>query len=278
MVTLSTGSLYTYGLNRVFGMAVEAGFDGIEVLIDNRRDTYDPAYLRRLSAEHGLPIRVLHSPFTIDVPGWPPDQLGRLEHTVALAQELGVPTVVTHLPFRIYGIVAQWHGERPRQLLVPVPWPRKDAYYRSLENGGVEALEAASGVTIGVENMPSRQILGRHFNAYRFNTLEHLSRFQHLTLDTTHLGTWGLHPPAVYERLKEKIVHVHLSNYDGREHRLPMNGHLPLGELLRAMARNGYARTISIEVGPDALASEDEALCLEDLRRAVGFCRENFQA
>ena len=39
---LSTGSLYTYGLDRVFALAAEVGFDGIEVLIDPRFDTRQP--------------------------------------------------------------------------------------------------------------------------------------------------------------------------------------------------------------------------------------------
>jgi len=50
---LSSGSLYTYGLDRVFALAAEAGFDGIEVLVDMRFDTRQPAYLRRLVERHG---------------------------------------------------------------------------------------------------------------------------------------------------------------------------------------------------------------------------------
>ena len=98
MIALSTGSLYTYGIARIFELAAQIGYDGIEVLVDQRPDTRQPAYLRRLSSVYGLPIVALHSPFTPDVPGWPDDPLGRLERTAALAQELDVPIVVTHLP------------------------------------------------------------------------------------------------------------------------------------------------------------------------------------
>jgi hypothetical protein len=45
MLALSTGSLYTYGLDRVFGLAQKAGFDGIEVLVDGRWDTRQADYL-----------------------------------------------------------------------------------------------------------------------------------------------------------------------------------------------------------------------------------------
>ena len=83
MIALSTGSLYTYGTARVFELAAEAGFDGIEVLCDHRPDTRDPDYLRRLSTEHGLPIVALHNPFSHALSAWPGDQWGRLKRTVA---------------------------------------------------------------------------------------------------------------------------------------------------------------------------------------------------
>ncbi len=51
MIALSTGSLYTYGTARVFELAAEAGYDGIEILTDHRWDSRQPAYLRRLSSD-----------------------------------------------------------------------------------------------------------------------------------------------------------------------------------------------------------------------------------
>jgi len=276
MIALSTGSLYNYGTARVFELAAKAGFDGIEVLSDHRWDSRQPDYLRRLSADHGLPIAIVHNPFVANVPTWPSDQLGRLRRTVALAQELGAPTVVAHLPFRLYAITGQWHGRRTRRFALPVPLPRRDPYYYFLRDGQVAELEAESGVAIAIENMPARRFLGMRVNGYWFNTPAELLRFPHLTLDTTHLGTWGMDPLAVYEQLRERVAHVHLSNFDGREHRSPPDGHLPLDELLHLMARSGYQGTITVETSPDALDAEDERKCLAALRRTLEFCREHF--
>jgi len=276
VIALSTGSLYSYGTARVFELAAEAGYDGIEVLVDHRWDGRQPDYLRRLSDNYGLPIVVVHSPFVVHVPDWPDDQLGRLRRTVELAQEVGAATIVTHLPFRLYAIMGHWHGYRPHRFFLPLPLPRREPYYHFLREGRVAELEAETGITIAVENMPSKQILGRRINGYWFNTPAELLRFPHLTLDTTHLGTWGLDPLVVYEQLRERVVHVHLSNFDGREHRSPPDGRLPLAELLRTLARDGYEGVVTVETAPDALDAADEPECLVALRRALAFCRDNF--
>jgi len=276
VIALSTGSLYSYGTARVFELAAKAGYDGIEVLMDHRWDGRQPDYLRRLSSDYGLPIVVVHSPFVAQVPDWPDDQLGRLRRSVELAQEIGAPTVVTHLPFRLYAIAGHWHGYRPRRFFLPLPLPRREPYYHFLRDGGVAELEAKTGITVAIENMPSRRLLGLQINGYWFNTPAELARFSHLTLDVTHLGTWGLNPLVVYEQLRERVAHVHLSNFDGREHRSPPDGHLPLAGLLRALARDGYAGVITVETAPDALDAADEPKCLAALRRALAFCREYF--
>ncbi len=44
-VVFSTGSLYPFGLDRVYGWAVEAGYDGVEIMMDERWDTHQDAYL-----------------------------------------------------------------------------------------------------------------------------------------------------------------------------------------------------------------------------------------
>lgn len=276
MISLSTGSLHSYGLARVFELAAQVGFEGIEVIIDHRLDCRDPAYLRRLSAACRLPIVALHSPFLADVPGWPADQLERLRRSVALAQDLGVPVVVTHLPYHLYGVFLQGFGLPPGRFFLPFPWPRREAYYRALAEGQLADMEAESGVIVAVENMPRRQFLGWTLPLYWYNRVEELARFRHLTLDTTHLGTWGLDPVQVYERLRGRVRHVHLSNYDGREHRPPPQGSLRLDALLRALSRDGYRGAVSVECGPEAFEAEDEGRCRVALARTLDYCRQHY--
>lgn len=275
-IALSTGSLYTYGLARVFDLAAEAGFEAIEVLVDHRWDSRQPAYLRRLSQEFGLSIAVVHSPFKPFVPGWPRDSLGRLRASVVLAREVGAEVVVAHLPLRIRGAQVEFFGFSRNKLLLPIPFGGERGYCEFLLNG-LARFEADEGVRIGVENMPVRHFLGRVVNIYWLNDVATLAQMPHLTLDTTHVGTWGSDLLAVYEQVKARVVHVHLSNFDGREHRLPEEGRLPLAKLLARLARDGYAGAVSLEVGPEVLEAEDEARARAHLRRAVRFCREQMR-
>lgn len=273
-IALSTGSLYTYGIARVFGLAAEAGFDAIEIMVDHRWDSRQSEYLRTLAQEVDLPIVAAHSPFLPNVPDWPGDELGRLQKTAALARAIGAPVVVTHLPLRVLGMRLEFFGAGAGPLLMPL-LPRTDRAYRDLLLGGLPAFEAEQGVLVGVENMPATRLLGRKWNIYALNDLQRLEAMPHLTLDTTHLGTWGLDPVAVYDRLRARVVHVHLSDFDGREHRLPGSGQLPLARFLRRLADDAYQGAVSLEVGPEVLEAEDEKQVRAHLQRAVGFCREH---
>lgn len=278
MIALSTGSLYTYSIARVFALAAKTGFDGIEVMIDKPDDNRNAQYLSSLSEQNRVPIVALHSPFVSGIPGWPDDQLGRLEHTVALAQELGVPVVVMHLPYRVYGIRIEWFGSRTRRFFWPILWPRRKPYYHLLrDRERWAAYESDSGVRIAVENMPARRFLGISVPLYWFNRLDELAQLPHLTLDTTHVGTWKMDLLEVWERLGERVAHVHLANFDGREHRLPTHGDLPLDAFLSRLAADGYAGAISVECGPEVFQAEDEDACRRNLAEVLAFCREHYR-
>src|SRR5687767_4796855 len=90
-ILFSTVSLHVLYTSHCFELAAEAGFDGIEIMCDDRWGTRDPGYLRALSAATGLPVLVVHTPFTPNVPGWdqPHSQLCRIENSLRLAERLG---------------------------------------------------------------------------------------------------------------------------------------------------------------------------------------------
>jgi sugar phosphate isomerase/epimerase len=163
---------------------------------------------------------------------------------------------------------------RVRPLPIPIFLPT-DGEYRGFLLSGLAQYEDDHGITVAVENMPAKRVFGRRLSIWALNEPDILSTLPHLTLDTTHLGTWGLDPLGVYERLKGRIAHVHLSNFNGREHRLPEDGHLPLGALLQRLTHDGYQGTVSLEFGPDVLQAEDENQVRVHLDEALCFCRQH---
>ena len=267
----STGSLWSYGIERCFELAARAGFDGIELMVDQRWDTRQPDHLRRLSDQHHLPIMAVHSPFTLSVPGWPPDQPGRIQESVKLARALGAQVVVHHLPIRI-GWIQMQIGPKSLPLLVP-GWDMGKPYCQWLERDYV-ALQESAGLTLCIENMPTKQILGRRWQLHHWNTPEEIVRFPSLTMDTTHLGTWGLEPADIYPRLNGQVRHIHLSNFDGKEHRRPEAGHLHLDRFLALLARDSYRGVISLEMQPDALdAGQSDDRVVELMTASLARCR-----
>jgi len=279
MLALSTGSLYTYGLDRVFGLAKEAGFNGIEVLLDGRWDTRQADYLKHLMDRHGLPVVSLHSPFhLIRIPGWEQDPIWRLKRTVELAEALGARVVVAHPPLgwlRISLRVMGASNTRGFWAGLPLSWFVGRPYARWLCDE-LESFQRGTEVTVAVENMPRRQIGPLGFDLYQMTRLESLERFRHLTLDTTHLATHDIDIIQTYERLAGRVAHVHLSNYNGQEHRLLRDGHLPLADFLRRLNQDGYQGIITLELQPDALGAGDDNQVLANLRAAVGCYREHF--
>lgn len=274
MIALSTGSLYTYGLNRVFGLAAEAGFDGLELMVDQRWDTRHVSYLRELMSRHGLPILAVHSPFTPSVPGWPDDEPGRIKQATQLAEGVRARVVVAHLPHRLGWYVLQSRSSG-RRLSIPVPWLGQNGYRRWLVDG-LDEFRASTEVTIAIENMPSKRFLGKRVNPWHWNDVESIGQFSQLTMDTTHLGTWGIDPVMAYEAWGDRVAHVHLSNFNGWEHRLLEDGHLPLDRLLKRLASDEYDGVITLEFNPGSMRAESGRRVRENLAANLAFCRRHF--
>ena len=89
-----------------------------------------------------------------------------------------------------------------------------------------------------------------------------------------HELTW-MDQDALNMALRGEVRHIHLSDFaEGKEHRLPGRGVLPLDLFLLALAEAGYDRVITIELTPDALEAGDDDEVRDRLHEAVAFCRE----
>ena len=250
-VVFSTGSLYSFGLDRSYGWAAEAGYDGVEIMMDQRWDTVQETYLNHLIEKHGIPILALHTPLHEGV--WRLDPEETLIRSAKLAARIGTPVVIVH---------------------PPPPG-------RPLARWATGPLESArqEGVHVAVENMPRGR--ARYPLSIRRNRScylpEHLSGIGDVTLDTSHVAASGLELIATYRMLAGQLRHVHLSDSDltgGDQHRLPGRGKLPLAELLAALERDDYPGAVSLELKPWPLGAPDPEKIQERMRGALEFTRE----
>lgn len=272
-VIFSTGSLYVFDLAYCFQLAAETGFDGIEVMCDHRYSTRDVAYLERLSQHYGLPIYACHTPFSPRLPGWthPRDEIGSIYRTMELAARLEAETIVVHLPRKV-----GWMKLSFNQMGVRLPWASPYISVRNWIRYELPRVQEQTAVKIAIENLPAANILGQQIDPTWWNEIETWSRVHNwLTMDTTHWATKGIDPLDAYRAAGGRVCHVHLSNYDGREHRLPHRGRVDLARLLKAMAADHFNGTISLELEPDSLEYQDESALRQNLADSLAFCRTN---
>jgi sugar phosphate isomerase/epimerase len=249
-VVFSTGSLHPFGLERTYSWAAEAGYDGVEIMMDDRWDTHQSRYLDHLAGRHGIPIRAFHPPLYRGAWNLGPQET--LVGVARLARSMGVPVVVAH---------------------PPPPG-------RSLERWSAGPLREAreQGVSLAVENMPKSEGRGI-FGLRRLRSChlpEHLLGLGDVTLDTSHVGASGVDLMRAYSMLAGQLRHVHLSDSDltgGDQHRLPGNGRLPLRPFLAALGESDYAGVVSLELKPWPLGAPETATIMARMREALDFAR-----
>ncbi len=278
-IILSSGSIRNYGMDRVFEIAARCGFDGVEMIVDERTDTVHAGYLRKLIERHNQPVPVVHAPFNfLDPPGWEKDEMSRAKRSVELAQEIGAASVVLHTPFYTDRLFLRW-----------------------LEDDLAD-YQKTTDIILLVENMPCYRKPGgrlgkwlnisdvQEWNRKKFWSLvpsvinplcfplcdlKKLEQFPHIILDTTHLGTGGFDPITVFDHFKDKVEHIHLSNFDGREHLELRTGKIDMGAFLRHVTNTGYTGGFCLEIMPEYFPSDNEEMTVELLTENLDFIREH---
>lgn len=250
-VVFSTGSLYPFGLERVYAMAAEAGYDGVEIMMDERWDTHQAGYLNGLAEKYGIPIQALHPPLFRGA--WDLDPEETLVRVARLAPRVGADVVVAHPPAAGPSL--------PRWTKGPLSEARDQ------------------GVAVAVENMPRRSVrrLFVRRELAQCYLPEQLAGVGDVTLDTSHLAASGVDLMQAWEVLGSQLRHIHLSdsNFTGRdEHRIPGRGRLPLREFLAALAASDYPGVVSLELKPWPLGVPKSETVLERMGEALAFTRE----
>ncbi len=243
--SLSTGTLYPYPLRQVFRWARQAGFDGVELVVNPEVAVRGGEAVRRLAQAEGVALFSVH-PTVVPFPGWR-ERDGGIARAIPLAHEAGIDMVIMHTPRS--ESLDEGEGLVFRQ--------RIERWQSQLAGGRLR---------LAVENKAIRAEAHRH---YALTPLDRLRAFadRHdldLVLDTAHAGTAGEDLLGACRLCGDRLVNVHLSDLGGHvplatlplvhrlfgEHRFPGVGDLPLAALLQALGSSGYAGLVTLEVNP----------------------------
>jgi sugar phosphate isomerase/epimerase len=277
--SLSTGTLYPYPLRWVLSWARQAGFDGVELVVNPEAIARGGAAMRRLAEAEGVPILSVH-PTVIPLPGWR-ERGGGMEPTIRLAREAGAGVVVMHTP----------RVERLDEKEGLCYQRRIEAWQNQIV-GANQDLQGSGwrGLRLAVENKAVRRKADLE---YALTPLDRLRAFADrydlgLVLDTTHAGSAGDDLLRAWRVFEGRLVNVHLSDMGGwvplgaippvrallGQHRFPGAGDLALAELLADLASSGYSGPVTLEVGPVAVRAWWPPAVRRRLAQAIAWMRQ----
>ena len=233
-ISLSSGSLFTLPLRRVFEISAEAGFDGVELIINQDFQRVSPVKLVR-SLQGITPINSIHAPF-MPLDGWG-GPIQSLFHSIELAADTGIPLVNFHPP--------SWLG------LELGFWRWLYSIHDFQKSVGMDGQ-----VVVTIENMPWVGPFGSNPNVLSatrdmINFIQDHNLF--LTFDTTHMGSGKANFIDDFYQFYEsgRIRNIHFSDYGfDREHLIPGHGHLPLTRFLNHLKNTDYQGCVTLEVSP----------------------------
>lgn len=242
LLTLSTDSLQGYGLNRIFRFVKDAGYDGVDLVIDPRNfDTQNVDYLKELISQTSLPIVSFQTPMNAN-----PKMVLR---AATMAKELDVKIIVVQPPRLLNLSYIKW-------LTTEVPKIRQ-----------------REDLSIALENAPSDTFLGI-IPEHAMQSLTDLKKFKHAALDTSRVAFKKDDLIRVYNVLKKFLVHIHLSNVKkGKGYALPDEGVLPLESFLTKLRQDGYKGAISFKIQPKFMGVGDDRKVMKNL----GECKKYYE-
>jgi sugar phosphate isomerase/epimerase len=256
----STGPMFARPLDWAFGVLVEAGYDGAELMVTQDPATQDPDRIRAAARSEGIGVEVVHGPFlllTRRVFGTDPVEKAR--RSLVLAGEVGADLMIVHPPYR---------------------WQR--SFHRWLLDAADDEA-AAHACRVGVENLYPVAIGSRPVRFHRYTTAEDLAPFHHVVFDTSHFGVAGEDINEAYRALREQAVHLHVSDHRGgpRDSHAPLgHGRLPLASFLNQVGRDARAGVGAVGRSQVSITLElDCRRYLDDRSALVGYLRqERFKA
>ncbi|MBU0668316.1 hypothetical protein KJ951_00550 [Patescibacteria group bacterium] len=245
MLALSTDSLKGYGLNRIFQIIKDAGYDGVDLAMDPKNfDTLNADYVKKLSDQVGIPVLTIQTPMG--------SNSKKIREAVDMAKKIGTNVIIIQPPkFFDYKFIGWMKNEIPK--------------LRQKEN-----------ISIALENAPSKSFLGI-IPEHAMGSVLDLKKFKHACLDTARLGQRKEDIIRVYKTLQKYMVCIHLSNVRaGTPYSPPEKGILPIESFLTKLKQDNFKGTISFKINGKFLNAGDDEKLMHSLAEQKRFYETYF--
>jgi sugar phosphate isomerase/epimerase len=237
MLLLSTDSLQGYGLNRIFELAKEAGYEGIDLSVNyGLFDTFNTDYIKRLIKEYDLPVKAVSAPKEISIKN--------VQDLVKMTKDIDAKVLILQPPKITNFKLTSWYKKE-------IPKLREKEF-----------------LSISLENAPAGTFLG-FIPEHSMGSTTDLKSFKHISLDTARIGDQKKDLIRSYTSFKKYLVHIHLSNFHrGQKYALPEKGLLPLESFLSKLKQDKYPGSVSLKVLPKHLSAGEDEKVVEELEKA----------
>jgi len=248
----SSDSLSWYGLDLIFDLVKEAGFDGIDLAIRKNFDARKVDYVKKLSDTYELPVKVIQTSDNLN------DK--EINRAIDLCYELGADTIAINAPtffnFKSFNFIAdnilRWRKEN-------------------------------KAIHFTIINPEDSSVFALPIPKYRFsNMVEIVKKYLcYIGLDIANLDSDAFETDFM-RKIKDFLPYlavVYLSDKTrvGEWHILPGEGVLKLPTFLKKLKEYGYNRYIStkIKIAKWDLADSDKVKII--LKKSRKYLQENYE-
>lgn len=216
-----------YSLEKMFAFAKEAGYDGIELTESGVTRWLGSKNIKAMSQHYDLPITSVHQ----SVMRMVLSTYGSVRRLIKRAEAINADCVVVHLA-SVHKTFQPYYFEQ------------------------IKKLEQQHNVKVGFENAmtqfkflktPAAEYTYEPNKFADFVNKEDLS----VTYDLGHMAGLSANLVEVYEKLKNRLVNIHLQDYrDGYDHQSLGSGTLPLVQFFNHLVKDNYKGHLTLEVFP----------------------------
>lgn len=251
-ILLSTDSLGGYGLDLVFEVAKETGYDGIDLALWKNFDARNVEYLKKLATKHELPVKVVQISSSINAK--------EMNQALDICATLGVKVITINAP-TFFDLKA----------------------YNFIVDNMAEYRKQNPEIKFSIINPEQSNIFALPVPKFRFtNIVEIIKNFScHLGLDIVNLDETALETEFL-RKLSNFVPHISVMYFSdktklGEGHVIPGEGVLKLPTILKRFKQNKYNGYISLKLDIDKKDLADTEKVTLILKKCRTYLQENYE-